>query len=155
MCLAAIKETAVELVTHPSSGRQSRPMLSFWFISLLQFVRSLSFVVQENDNYSPLVLFPFLISSRQSLHWIQFQRLFLWKIICSLPWQKWWGRDYSWLLFYQSWPSAKAKFIDCPIVIKGPVIATNLPVNFQTSNYFECYVKLFLPYDVDYVPVLI
>ena len=51
----------------------------FLFFSPIQFVRSFSFVIGENDNYLPLVLFPFLVSSQQSFHWIEYQRLFLWK----------------------------------------------------------------------------
>ena len=71
----------------------------FLFFSPIQFVRSFSFVIGENDNYLPLVLFPFLVSSWQNFHWIEFQRLFLWKKNhSSWHWQN--GRGETRVGFY-------------------------------------------------------
>lgn len=85
--LVAIVEATVELVTQPSSGWQSCFMPCLWFFYPLQFVRSLSFVQEENDNYLPLLLFPFLVSSGQSWYWTKFQRLFVLRIIPCWKWQ--------------------------------------------------------------------
>lgn len=82
VCLAAIKEDAVDL---PATLHQDGKAIScrvFDFSPLFSLLE-VSFVTGENDNYLLLVLFPFLVSSGQSLHWMKFQRLFLWKIIPS------------------------------------------------------------------------
>lgn len=124
MCLATINKAAVELVTHPSTGWQGCLMPRFWFFSPAQFV-SFSFVTGEGDNYPPLGLFPFLVSSGQSLPWIKFQRMFLWKTIRSWQWQSGRGETIAGFYFHQVQPSAKAKFSDCLIDIENLVISTN------------------------------
>lgn len=64
----------------------------------------------ENDNYLSLVLFPFLVSSGQSLHWVKFQKLFCEKWLPPDNDTVVGERDNSSLLFDQVQPSAKAQF---------------------------------------------